>query len=150
MVTKILCQVTGLILFALLSACTMVGPDFKPPESQVPEAWSTADDARVESTREEHANWWLEFNDPALNALIEKAHEGNLGLQIAGLRIYEARAVLGRTKSFIYPQSQSIGANASRVELSENAEPVSNLPGPVRDNMDTGFSNYGVGLDALW
>lgn len=150
MVTRMLCQVTGLIVFTLLSACTMVGPDFKTPESQVPEAWSNADDPRIESTQLEHENWWQEFNDPALNALIEKAYEGNLGLQIAGLRIYEARAVLGRTQSLLYPQAQALSARVTAIELSENAEPVSILPDSVRNDMETSFNNYGVGIDALW
>ena len=150
MVTKILSQVTGLIVLVFLSACTMVGPDFKTPDSQVPEAWSTAEDQRIESAVEDHVDWWQEFNDPALNALIEKAYDGNLGLQVAGLRVLEARATLGRVEGFLYPQSQRIGARATRVELSENAEPISNLPGPIADATDTSFSNMGIGIDAFW
>jgi NodT family efflux transporter outer membrane factor (OMF) lipoprotein len=128
----------------------MVGPNFKTPESQAPDAWSTAEDPRIQSTREDHADWWLAFNDPALNALIEKAYQGNLGLHIAGLRVYEARASLGRVKGLLYPQSQRIGVNASQIELSKNAEPLSYLPAAVADSADTSFANYGVGIDAFW
>jgi NodT family efflux transporter outer membrane factor (OMF) lipoprotein len=140
----------ALLSVMLLAGCAMVGPNFTTPVSEVPEAWSNVDDPRIEPTREEHANWWQAFNDPALNALIEKAYEGNLGLQIAGLRVYEARAALGRVEGFLYPQSQRIGARVTRIELSENAEPISNLPDVVADNTDTSFSNYGVGIDAIW
>ncbi len=36
--------------------------------------------------------WWHVFDDPVLNRLIEKAYHQNLSLQVAGIRIYEARA----------------------------------------------------------
>jgi NodT family efflux transporter outer membrane factor (OMF) lipoprotein len=128
----------------------MVGPNFKTPESQVPDAWSNADDPRIQSTREEHANWWQAFNDPALNALIEKAYQSNIGLQIAGLRVYEARAALGRVEGLLYPQSQSIHAGISQIKLSRNADPISNLPDVVAEGTDDSFTNYGVGIDAFW
>lgn len=140
----------GLLSVALLAGCALVGPDFRTPESDVPDAWSNADDQRIQSVREEHADWWQTFNDPALNELIEKAYQSNLGLQIAGLRVYEARAALGRVKGLLYPQSQRARAAVSYIELSENADPISNLPPPVADATDTSFENYGIGIDAIW
>ena len=38
------------------------------------------------------AAWWNDFNDPELNALIDRAVKSNLDLKIAVARVREARA----------------------------------------------------------
>lgn len=141
---------TLVVMVAFSAGCTMVGPDFVTPDSKTPEAWSKQQDQRINVQADEHRDWWKAFNDPALNALIENAYESNLQLQVAGLRILESRAILGRVEGFIYPQSQNLGANVSRIKLSENAEPISNLPSPISEQFDDSFTNYGIGLDAAW
>lgn len=130
----------------------MVGPDFQKPEAAIPEKWSGVDDKEgvVDEERVEHREWWKNFNDPTLDTLIQMAYEQNLPLQIAGLRVYEARAVLGVAASTLYPQSQRATASAGAVQLSENADPIANLPPAVGSLVDTSFSNYRLGLDAAW
>jgi NodT family efflux transporter outer membrane factor (OMF) lipoprotein len=82
------------------------------------------------------------FNDPILNDLVQAAYQQNLPLQIAGLRIYEARAQLGIAFGFQYPQSQQGQGSASLNQLSKNA--------PNAANADRYYSNYDIGLDAAW
>ncbi len=142
-----LCVLLGLLV--LLPGCVMVGPDFVKPDAAVDDAWVGSERAAVSET-EEHREWWKSFDDPVLNALIEQAYAQNLNLQIAGLRVYEARAVLGLAAGSLYPQIQNGRASLGRIELSENAEPVSNLPDAVGRQVDTSFSNYRLGLDAAW
>lgn len=132
----------------LLSGCVTVGPDFQKPESQVAEQWLEED--RVRPDPVETLEWWKSFDDPILESLIEQAYAQNPSLQIAGLRVYEARAILGVAVGTLYPQVQQVGASASAIEISENAEPVSNLPDDVRRGVDTTFGNYRLGFDAAW
>jgi outer membrane protein TolC len=119
---------TTLTMALLVSSCAMVGPDFQKPESTVNAAWSDADEPVIATDSAEHREWWKNFNDPILDTLIQTAYEQSLTLQVAGLRVYEARAILGVAAGTLYPQSQSAGASAATIELSENAEPISNLP----------------------
>ncbi len=83
----------GLIVVTLLiSGCTMVGPDYVKPEAPEPEKWLESTDPKIESKETDFSEWWTVFSDPILNDLIQAAYQQNLPLQIAGIRIYEARA----------------------------------------------------------
>jgi NodT family efflux transporter outer membrane factor (OMF) lipoprotein len=125
----------------------MVGPDYQTPEAQVAERWSQALEAAVVAGTGDLESWWENFDDPILNELIDKAYSQNLGLQIAGLRVYEARALLGFTTGNLYPQSQSLGGSAATIEISENADPINSLPPGLYDGE---FDRYGTNLDAAW
>ena len=78
----------------LVSGCAMVGPDFEKLEADVTEAWSEVDEPEITTESVDYREWWKNFNDPVLDALIQAAYEQSLTLQIAGLRVYEARAIL--------------------------------------------------------
>ncbi len=138
----------GVVLLA--SGCAMVGPDYKKPEAPVDDEWTQPEDTVVRSESVDHREWWKNFNDPTLDRLIETAYEQSLTLQIAGLRVYEARAILGVAAGTLYPQGQSAFGSAGRVKLSENAEPIANLPPAVGSLVDTSFGNYRLGVDAAW
>ena len=133
-----------------ISGCAKVGPDFVTPTAEVEKSWIDGENEAVKTDFADYREWWKNFNDPILDNLIQKAYEQNLTLQIAGLRVYEARAILGVAAGNLYPQVQSVQVDIEAIELSENAEPVSNLPGFVGSEVDTGFQNYRVGLDAAW
>jgi NodT family efflux transporter outer membrane factor (OMF) lipoprotein len=141
-----------LVVFStlLLSGCITLGPDFETPESQVADEWLEAEDERVKADPAQTLEWWKTFEDPILESLIQQAYERNPTLQIAGLRVYESRATLGIAVGTLYPQVQNIGFAAGRVELSENAEPISNLPDPPRAGVDTTLGDYRLGFDAAW
>lgn len=134
---------------SLLPACSTVGPDFVKPEAPLAEEWGSAD-ARLEPRDAEHRDWWRSFQDPTLNRLIDTAYQQNLSLQIAGLRILEARAVLGIAVGNQYPQVQEINASAVKSELSENNSPISSLPDAFKNQADTSVESYDVGFDAAW
>ena len=85
---------TVLAAVLLISGC-MVGPGFEKPSVETPEGWlETAEDS-ISSSDSDHREWWKSFNDPALEELINRAYAENQALEIAGLRIYEARSQLG-------------------------------------------------------
>ena len=133
-----------------LSACASVGPDFEKPQADVAPEWLQADNEQISTDPATYREWWKNFNDPVLDELIDRAYRNNLTLQIAGLRVYQARAVLGVATGAKYPQIQQMTAGAGGTRLSTNAEPISNLPDPVRNGVDNTFGNYRLGFDAAW
>ena len=136
-------KIPGLLIVALvISGCAMVGPDYVKPTAPEPEIWLESKDPKLQTRETDLSDWWTVFNDPILNDLVQAAYQQNLPLQIAGLRIYEARAQLGIAFGFQYPQSQQSQGSASLNQLSQNA--------PNAANADRYYSNYDIGLDAAW
>src|SRR4029079_7714935 len=78
------------VLLVAVAGCA-VGPNFATPQATVAGKWR-AGDARVSTQAAADSLWWKAFHDAARDRLIELAHRQNLPLQIAGLRIVEARA----------------------------------------------------------
>ncbi len=144
MVKNLLYFLLLLLVFSPIS-CTTLGPDFKTPDARISEEWSDAEDPSVGNESADYSQWWELFNDPALNTLIDKAVQQNLSLQISGLRILEARAVLGIAVGNQYPQSQSVSGGYTVSKGSKNTPPYSYFP-----DMDTGASVGGVGFSAAW
>ncbi|MGD9363176.1 MAG: TolC family protein, partial [Desulfobacterales bacterium] len=126
----------------VFSGCAMVGPDYVKPTAQEPTQWLESSDPKIASKEVDFSDWWTVFNDPVINKLVEAAYQQNLTLQIAGLRIYEARAELGIAFGFQYPQTQQGLGSASINQLSKYA---ANGAGA-----DRYFSSYDIGLDAAW
>src|SRR5215831_21159917 len=94
--------------FALLASC-MVGPDYQTPKSKVAPHWTEAPAGSEKPLNAADAYWWRTFNDPTLNELIEAAYQNNLSLQIAGVRILQARAQLNKSIGNLFPQQQGLG-----------------------------------------
>lgn len=112
------------ILLVQLTACAAVGPDFVKPDVELPETWSTdsIENSRnmLQSSPVEQRQWWQMFNDPVLNQLVETAWQQNHSLEIAGLRILEARARLGIAQGLSFPQTQAASGSAVRVSPTGN------------------------------
>lgn len=134
----------------LLSGCKTVGPDFEKPEVPVADNWLDAENQRIETSFSNYKDWWKVFDDPVLSTLIDNAYEQNLGLQIAGLRIMEARAQLGIATGLKYPQSQSVGGGYAYSRSSINAPPLSNLPDDVLAGVDRTSGVWTASFDAAW
>ena len=133
----------GIITVGILfGGCTLVGPDYVTPTPPEPTQWLTSDDPKLAAKEVDFSDWWTVFDDPVVNELIETAYRQNLPLQIAGLRIYEARAQLGIAFGFQYPQTQQALGSASINQASKNA--------PNSAGGERYFSNFDIGLDAAW
>jgi multidrug efflux system outer membrane protein len=83
--------------------------------------------------------WWDYFSDPVLDALVAEAQRQNPDVRTAGLRILEARAVLGIAGSALYPQLQELSGSALYAGR-ENAD------GPDI----SGDWRYSMGFDIAW
>jgi len=126
----------------IFSGCAMVGPNYVKPTAPEPEKWLDSGSPKIKSQEGKFGDWWTVFNDPVLNELIQAAYQQNLTLQIAGLRIYEARAQLGIAFGFQFPQTQQGLGSGSLNQLSKNA--------PNAASADRYYSNFDIGLDAAW
>lgn len=103
----------GVIGAALLSGCTLVGPEWEPLEPEAPATWAGGTSEHFEPGQRVHADWWRQFEDPVLVELIERAQQNNNGVRIAGLRILEAQARLGISVGDTFPQVQVLQGEAA-------------------------------------
>jgi len=78
----------------LVAGCK-VGPDYTPPEPELPDAWHSAATEGLSTGESNVQTWWLALEDPVLNELIHRAAAKNLDLEVAFSRIKQARAVRG-------------------------------------------------------
>lgn len=141
--TRLRAAVGAILLFAsaLGGIGCSVGPEFARPQPQVNKDWSDKDDSHVVTQSPADSAWWMAFHDPVLDTLVNLAYRQNLTLEVAGLRIMEARAQLGLATGAKWPQVQAVSGSATAVGLSKNGKT------PV---FDRNFWNYQVGFDAFW
>jgi NodT family efflux transporter outer membrane factor (OMF) lipoprotein len=124
-----------------LGGCATVGPKFTKPDVTTSDNWRGRD-PRIATQAGVDALWWKEFHDPTLDRLVDVAQRQNLPLQIAGLRIVEARAQLGVVSGQQYPQVQAAFGSVTAVGLSKKAANTINF--------DRNFIDFQVGFDAVW
>jgi NodT family efflux transporter outer membrane factor (OMF) lipoprotein len=141
---------------AALGACVRVGPDFEPIEAPVAESWLGVDGTHAKAQRPEDAAWWKSFNDPLLDNLVATAYRQNLSLQVAGVRVLQARAELGAAIGDAYPQQQRLVGNALYNRESDHAPnsqifSTRNLNLPFQlPQRDQSFYSTQFGLTANW
>ena len=125
----------------MVSGCAMVGPDLEKPEPPVMDDWIETDSPGLNTGETDYSDWWRVFDDPVLQQLIELAYRQNLSLQIAGIRIYEARAQLGIAVGNLYPQQQLAFGDLATNKLSGLNE---------SSIIDNHFNSLSLGFDAAW
>jgi NodT family efflux transporter outer membrane factor (OMF) lipoprotein len=127
----------------LLNAGCTVGPDYAKPEAPVESQWINRSDVRVRQKDVKLGDWWKVLKDPDLDRLVEEARRQNLTLQLAGVRILEARAQLGIATGQEYPQLQQLNGDLSYQQISANAPNTTQF-------IDRNFGTVGIGFDAAW
>ena len=90
-----------LISVILLVGCSTPPEPVSPPVES-PETFSESGTKKVPD------RWWTVFNDERLNSLVQKAIHSNFNLRTAWNRLKEARAVVDRESSFLYPHLDGI------------------------------------------
>ena len=139
---KVIARVSLCLSWCFLSACATVGPEYVQPESPLGPEWYQAERAGYSSSADDQVRWWQKLNDPVLDRLVERAHQQNNSLKIAGLRVLESRAQLGIAVGNQYPQSQAMAGDATAVQASESA--ANTAAG------DLSFTQFNVGVGASW
>jgi NodT family efflux transporter outer membrane factor (OMF) lipoprotein len=109
----------GTLAASLSLVGCMVGPDYTRPPVPTAKQWVEAPTTQI-STDPAKLDWWASFNDPVLDKLVQMAYQQNLSLQVAGLRVLEARAQRGIAVGNFFPQMQQINAAYSHNGTSLN------------------------------
>ena len=138
----------------LLIAGCMVGPDFERPDAPLLDSWSKganlAIDSRTGFTTRSAGSvaWWNVFGDDTLNGLIAEAYRQNVGLQAAGVRVYQARAQLGIARGELFPQVQELNGSSKSIRFSAKDPFIRDLErfGLVNDHI----TRVQAGFDAGW
>ena len=132
----------SLAALAMISGC-MVGPDYQPPKTQPPPAWSGVTNAtaaaatRLTTNTVDLAQWWTRFQDPKLTELVNAALRTNLDVQLAEALLREARAARGRDAGGLWP-SLSASASATRSGKSHR-RPCQRARGRRQRGVEFGF-----------
>jgi NodT family efflux transporter outer membrane factor (OMF) lipoprotein len=125
-------------LTLLLAGCS-VGPDYRgPPAAPAGSHFQRLPESGV-GTQPAQAHWWLAFDDPRLNRLIDNALRHNPDLAIAAARLKEARATLAGDEAQQYPQLNA-SAIAARAKL----------PDSLGLSGDNPMNLYSSSFDASW
>lgn len=126
-----------------LSSCTTVGPDYKPPATEMPDVWNINLSRGLKEGNADLRTWWTNFNDPILDGLIQRATQGNLDTKQAVARILEARANIGIASGEALPSVDAFG----EVDTNRISDNVQEDVGNGRQRTSTLYSS---GLSAEW
>lgn len=123
-------------LTAIALAGCAVGPDYQPPQADVPAQWTAATGARALDAAV-LAEWWRQFRDPLLDSLVADALAANLDLATARAQLREARA---RRKLAGAQLGSTVDASIS----SSRSTPSEQTGGGATREL------YSAGFDASW
>ena len=128
------------VLTLALAGCT-VGPDYRPPETALPDRFLEPSAAGRVSDE-----WWRVFADPLLDQLIDQALAGSPDLRVAAARIREARAERDIIETRDWPEA-SAELSGRRQHGSEYV-PGGTPPGGLGKGI--GSNLWLAGFDAGW
>lgn len=123
-----------------LSGC-LIGPSYAPPDTQLAARWNGDGGSALSDGPAEYRDWWRAFDDPVLTELIETAYRQNLDLRMAGIRVLQARAQLGRAIGDFYPQQQALSGDVT----------YNRIPGSIPFNViNHNYWQAALGVQAGW
>jgi outer membrane protein, multidrug efflux system len=137
----------GVVLLATCLWGCAVGPNFKPPVTTVPAAWtgiterSATQPSVATAGPVQPAAWWRTFNDPELTKLVEQALGANLDVQVAEARLRQARAARGVVAGGLWP---SVSGSVSYDRVHSPANGSTTVDGTGDHDL------YQAGFDAVW
>ncbi|CAM5309069.1 Toluene efflux pump outer membrane protein TtgF [Aquamicrobium terrae] len=144
-------RTTAALAATLALAGCMVGPDFVPPDPQLPEISFAEGERHMPSPTD--PQWWSVFRDPVLTGLASRVAASNLDVQTATVRLAESRFQRGVAAAAQFP-SMNADAKYDRELYSKNGI-ASLLGGLLTPAQQSSFkiapiNEYNVGLDASW
>jgi NodT family efflux transporter outer membrane factor (OMF) lipoprotein len=133
-------------LVALCTAGCMVGPDYKRPDVETPDAFgelqpASEHPASLAVPDPVQTEWWTTFRDPMLTSLVERAVQANLDVVQAEARVRQARAARRIASADLWPQVEATGSYA-RDRTSKHGVALG-APGKW-------FNLFQAGFDANW
>ena len=131
-------------VLALATAGCTVGPDYVPPKTDAPVAWTEDKAPGLIGTGPEADKqldqWWAGFKDPMLDRLVTAAIGDNLDLKIAEQRLLEARAERASAAAGYFPTIDASGSG-------ERQRYSTNLKFPPYGGV---VNTFQAGFDASW
>ena len=101
----------GILAVLVLEAGCMMGPKYKRPGVDVPQEYrAPAPQPASQASSLGNEQWWQVYQDPVLTQLIHTAIAQNYDVRIAAVRVLEAQAQVGITRSNQLPAA-NVGAN---------------------------------------
>jgi outer membrane protein, multidrug efflux system len=117
--------------FSLIS-CTLVGPDYKRPEINLPNAYRQ--EINKDNVVTDLNMWWKLYQDPALDELMDKALKKNTDINAAIARLEEADAYLQQIGAALIP-SIDLTSQGNRTKATEKGIFPPSFP-PFRKNFN--------------
>lgn len=131
---------------ALLAGCAL-GPDYHRPDAAIPAAYKEAPPGwkiAQPADRADRGPWWTIYDDPQLNALIDKLNTSNQTVAQYAAAYRQARALVAEARASYFP---TLGLTASE---SRASSALSSSSSASRSTTRTIGNTYSVGLDASW
>ncbi|WP_374653501.1 efflux transporter outer membrane subunit [Dongia sp.] len=133
-------------LFLLLSGCGfLLESRYTAPDVVLPAKWQTA----WESSEPLIDRWWVELNDPALDALVAAALARNSDLAVATLKVRRAQLAAGLAANDFLPVLGASGS-ASREERFNPPKTKQNGEGAGSDKAARVTESYSVSGSVSW
>ncbi len=112
---RLLKLTSAITLTMALSSCAMLGLDYARPKTTLPESYQQVEASSLTKIPDQ---WWTLYQDPQLNALVDKALKNNSDIKQAVARIEEADAQMREVGAALLP-SVDLGGNATRNRVTE-------------------------------
>ena len=134
----------------VLSGC-MVGPDYHSPQTAMPSQFTEITDNMSDNLSTDLCQWWKQFHDPFLDALIDEAVHANIDFRIAVEKIVQARAQFRVQSSYLWPEID-LNAVAVRSRNSQNFFSSNNTTSSTGTSsiLPTFQNFFEIGFDAIW
>lgn len=127
----------------LLAGCA-VGPNYQAPKANAPAQWTTSLAGGETNGPVDLGQWWKNFNDTNLDALIATAIQSNLTLQITEAHVREARAEKGVVSGGLWPSLKADGGYTRNLYGKHAFPPLAGFGVPL------GYNLYNADFDATW
>jgi NodT family efflux transporter outer membrane factor (OMF) lipoprotein len=115
-----LALIAGLVVIVLYTGCS-VGPNYVKPPAPVPSSYKENVNWKVAQPKDElpRGKWWLIYNDPKLNALMDQVDISNQNIAQAEANFRQAVAQITVARAAYFP-TVSGGPSWSRFKRSES------------------------------
>jgi NodT family efflux transporter outer membrane factor (OMF) lipoprotein len=145
------------ILASALASCA-VGPSYRTPKPDVPDRFAASTSAEVSggaaaaasASVVDLATWWKALKDPELDSLVDRAVKNNLDIEVALVRLQQARTYEAEVLGHALPEvdasaaeGRGTGSDPSRGRASQPLRSADNASGLEHINTLAGF-------DAVW
>ncbi|MBL4793508.1 MAG: efflux transporter outer membrane subunit [Citromicrobium sp.] len=133
----------SLTAMSLLAGCSLA-PDYEQPQTALPGQLGSGEQVALDELQLEQ--WWTIFNDPELNALVDRALNENFDILVAMQNVLAARANLGFAQANQWPTLTG-NSSISRQDYPNTLSPGgAGMGGPQDSFQLLGMLDYEIDL----